>query len=349
MKKKIILFGAVGLLAVGLIVGSLIAYNRWVSSPEYALDKIRIAVRNHDKRLFYKFVDVDSLVARGADALMSHAQQKNTSAEDLGELGRNIADGIVKMMKPQMIDLAKAEVDALIEATSLDEQTSSSRDKASPTTSTNPKKRLFGLGDLENPNIVDKTVEGKITLCTLKMRNQRYGFPLDIRLKFRETDEGHLQMAEIVNLDEILAKTKKAENAWMQKENTPFEERLNNALTMEELSLSKKSDRWGINKKVFLNLATKNITEKTISKWEGAIVLHGGEISEGALYPITAESVDQAPGAVKKITFRYEINQFIREHKILWEVDESKVSAFLTVDRVSFADGEILELPYPDL
>ncbi len=47
--------------------------------------------------------------------------------------------------------------------------------------------------------------------------------------------------------------------------------------------------------------------------------------------------------------FEYDINQFIEDQKLLWDLDFSKLTGDLTVVEALLDNGEALVIPYPDV
>lgn len=335
-----------------LVCSAVFCYKYWKATPEYAFIQIKKSIENHDRNLFYDYVDVDSLVKRAVDVLLQEMNEKTpaSSSNEWEQLGASLASGLVSMMKPKLIEMAKDQIDQLIEARSdISQKESQSKSSAANGSETPIDKINFDLTKFGGFDLKEKIKEGKITIALIQVQHALYGIPLEIRLKFRETDKGHLQIAEIENLADIFNTLEKAGHDWKVTQNKPIRDRLDSTVQMAGLTKRNLSDSWGIEKKVVFTLKAKNVSQGSISEWHGKIVFSNSDGNEVITVPIKATHDKFIPNTEQELVFQVEINPFISEQAAIWEADYSKLTGNLRIDKAYFIDGEKVSIPYPDV
>ena len=91
-----------------LVLGALAFYFLyWTKTPEYSLNLVREAVKNHNTEQFERHVDLDSLLNKGYDDFIAYYLK--TEGKDLGGF-QALAAGAAQMMKPTLVASLKSEV-----------------------------------------------------------------------------------------------------------------------------------------------------------------------------------------------------------------------------------------------
>ncbi len=348
-KKEPTKYIVAGAAVVFILLAAWMGYVYWKSTPTYAFSQMKTAIDTHDRDLFYEYVDVDTLVKRSVDVLLQEYTEKQQAGSAEGneweQLGKNLATGLVEMFKPKLVEMVKDQIDKLIETFNPDADEADSGAKQ-----VGPKNMDMNLRNVELADIQEVIRQDKITVAVVPGKNLKYDVPFQIRFKFREVDAGHLKLIEIENLNDILATVNEAERKWKLAQNKPIRDRLSSLLKLTTLSKRHDSDRWGINKKVTLTLGVENVSDTNVEKFIAKINLYGVEDSVRVLsLPVRVENAPVPAGSVREMYFEYDINQFIEDQKLLWDLDFSKLTGDLTVVEALLDNGEALVIPYPDV
>ena len=88
-------------MAVLLLLGGLLAWRSYTTSPGYSLGQLAVAVERNDWDGVQKYVDLDSLIGQIIDVAVSKTIETDTSG--FGAL----AAGLAQSMKPTLIQQAK--------------------------------------------------------------------------------------------------------------------------------------------------------------------------------------------------------------------------------------------------
>jgi len=338
----------VGGVVLFILVAAWMGYSYWRSTPTYAFSQMKTAIDTHNRDLFYEYVDVDTLVKRSVDVLLQELSEKKQTGSTEGnkweQLGQNLAMGLVEMFKPKLVEMVKDQIDKLIETSKpTDNEASGDISQAGP------QNMDMNLRNVELANIEEVIRQDKITVAVMSGRNQKYDVPFQIRFKFRQVDAGHLKLIEIENLGDIIKSVNEAERKWKLAQNKPIRDRLSALLKMSTLSKRQHSDRWGFDKKVTLILGVENISDTTVEKFNAKINLYGPDSVRVLSLPVRVEGTSIPAGYVRELYFEYDINQFIEEQKLLWDLDFSTLTGNLTVVEALLTNGEVLTIPYPDV
>lgn len=162
---------AAALLLVALL-GAGGGYWYWTGTPQYALRQASAAFEARDLPTFEKYVDVDSLVGSGIDALAAEASRDGGG----GALGAAVAIMFRSKLQAELENGVRRSVEQ--------GATFEGRD---------PRKTRFLIGDVRRDGSL---AFGRVTVET---RRGAVSERLDLELKLRPKD-GHWQVVEVVNL-----------------------------------------------------------------------------------------------------------------------------------------------------
>lgn len=111
--KKIGIVVAV-LFAITLCVAGV--FHFWLpKTPEFALYKTAVALKNHNYEEFEEFVDIESVVNNFVDESVASVRKEVIKSGDSPTFADNFAEGLLHMMKPALVSAAKAQVKLTVE------------------------------------------------------------------------------------------------------------------------------------------------------------------------------------------------------------------------------------------
>lgn len=88
-----------------------LGYWYWTTTPSYALSQIVASVKNKDCDTFERYVDIDSIVYRAIDDILRGPARESGM---FGNLDQNIGVGIIGFFKPEIADIARAQITSFI-------------------------------------------------------------------------------------------------------------------------------------------------------------------------------------------------------------------------------------------
>jgi hypothetical protein len=192
MKRLILL-----VVLAALAVGGYLYYQSLKASPKYALMQAANAVRTHDMAGFERYVDVSSVTGSVVDQVASQG-----SALGLLNPGGLMFKGALRLLKPQLAQTARQELQRYIETGSVEAAAAATPDRLVNVS-------VLGLaGKVVNPDSQFKdikyvTEQGEQALVGLEFTQPKYDTTLVVELKMRDQGD-HWQVKEITNTGELL-------------------------------------------------------------------------------------------------------------------------------------------------
>lgn len=191
--KRVILLVVVLVLAAG----GYFWYQSLKAGPKYALAQAANAARTHDMTTFERYVDVGSVTGSLVDQVASQG-----SALGVLNPGGMMMKGALRLLKPQLAQAARKEVQRYIETGSVEAATETQPDRLVSVS-------MMGLaGKLVNPGSQFKDIkyvneQGEQALVGLEFTQPKYDTTLVVELKMRNRGD-HWQVTEITNTGELL-------------------------------------------------------------------------------------------------------------------------------------------------
>ncbi|UOQ66307.1 DUF2939 domain-containing protein [Hymenobacter volaticus] len=206
MKRSILL-----LLLVLAAVGGYFYYQSLKAGPKYALVQVANAARTHDMATFERYVDVNSVTGSLVD-------QVANQGPELGSMnpGGLAFKSALRMLKPQLSQMVRKEVQQLVETGSLQGAADASVSKGIMNIS------LAGLaGKVASPDSKFKDVkyvkeEGKQALVSIEFTQPKYDTTMVVELKMLNRGD-HWQVTEITNTGDLLKQVARLEKQRMLK------------------------------------------------------------------------------------------------------------------------------------
>lgn len=327
--KKQLLIGAVIIVAAAAWGG----YRLWRATPEYAFLQIKQAVDTNDKELFAEYVDLESVLSRGVDAVIA-------SLDDDEEQGDNlfggVARGFMNLLKPRLVDMARAQIEQALES--------------------RPGQSGKGHKGLTVAAVVDKVRDsgriawrkskGKLTTVGVAFTHAKYGSTHELHLLMREKD-GHLQLIEIANLVAFTEQMEQAERAWKQKQNQDVNETLERALQLEGVQARKHTGKYGHDKKLSLGFKLR-VGKQPLTSASGSLVFSNAKGEVAFKIPLRINDAMEK-GARSSFAWRKDLNPFVEEEMRMWKADYESLTASLRLTSVTTGSGQSIALPYPDV
>ncbi|WP_312339432.1 hypothetical protein [Anaerospora hongkongensis] len=328
-KKKIVLTAV-----AAVIVIALLGYWYWTKTPQYSLKLMQESVVKHDLAAFNKYVDIDSVTSRAIDQLLELKLNDPRDVQD--DTTKNFAAGLIKILKPQLVAVAKEEIKTFVE-----KGTTELPDSQSPN---NPKmKELLntGSGKAEFKGVAYTNKDGKIATVGLDMFYPKLNSTTVLEVKMREMD-GYWQIAEISNLASFVKKLEELETAKLAEINKQTIAEINNAIRLENITITKQSPNRYAKVVTFPSRITF-LTPKDIREFQGLITV---KTQDGKLLlkdTVTAAGTT-TPGKVVDMTWSKEVNMFSQSDNLMFNTPADQLVVSMEFQRLKFSDGTELKI-----
>jgi hypothetical protein len=332
MKLRIILATTI-VLAFGLSAG-LWCHHKVTRSPEYSLKRLADAIEQHDVLTFQELVDVDAVVGRFIDVAMAGAAGDTAD----GGFFDNLAQGIVDMMKPRLVEAAKSGIMEFVE-------------KGAPESSGTGADDEAPLNMLKNTSMLDKdafkgisavTREGKTALVNLDFANARIDSTVTVQLRMRDL-KTHWQVSEIANAKELLTELPAAEDRRLAVFNRPIVEKLKQTLVVGAFRKTAKDVDSFWSGEVDLRASIRNASTTPVSGFRLALKVTNAAGLVLADLPIS-ESVALAPGQEFAWLWHQDLGLFSSEYKLLALTTADELRYEATFEEISMANGTTVKV-----
>ena len=188
--KKIILIVSVFILIILSMTGGWFLY--YTKTPTYSLGIIKTAIEQHDLETFKEHVDIDTLLNSAIDDLIENNDGIEKNA---------LASGVIKTLKPNMIEEFKKEIYASVEDTSINQKTSKNTSEVVKDSPLLKKKTIIGIGNTSK--------DGKVATVEIKVNDEALGEEFTFLINMREKKDGTWQVIKVSNIIEYIKKFQK--------------------------------------------------------------------------------------------------------------------------------------------
>jgi hypothetical protein len=192
--KRIILL----LLLVAVIAGGYFYYQSLKAGPKYALVQAANAARTHDMATFERYVDVSSVTGSLVDQVTNQS-----SALGLLNPGGFAFKGALRMLKPQLAQVARKEVQQYIETGSLQGAADVAHSKGVMNISLAGLVGKVASADSKFKDVKYVNEEGQQALVGLEFTQPKYDTTMVVELKMLNRGD-HWQVTEITNTGDLL-------------------------------------------------------------------------------------------------------------------------------------------------
>lgn len=333
-KKRLVLPWVLAVFLLALLGGG--GYYYWTTTPQYSLRAIAQAVKQHDLPAFEKYVDMESVSTRAVDQLLTVSMN---DPEEVQNDFTGIAQGMIEMLKPQLVKAIKSEVENFVEKGNV--ETAKNQDKNGPAV---VKDLLNKTEDNSIKVMGTKYVkkEGNIAIVGLEIKVPEYDSTLVVDFKMRDMGN-YWQLAELSNLGDVINENERLEKAKLDKLNQPIVEKMNKALTFGSINLIKNSDSWGFDESITFSIDSRFNGSAAISAIEaqlkvktkaGKLILKENPTFKG----------NWAPGTSAFLTWSKEINPFINSDEVLFKTPADQLLIEIRPQLIKYTDGSEVKL-----
>jgi len=184
------------LIAVLLVlVGSVLAYQQYmVRQPQYSLKCLGEACKAHDLQGFRKYVAVDDVVSSAVDDLLVviAAEDQAKSKNEWEQLGSAMGAGLIQIMKPSLIQQAKANIERSVETGDFNNLQFGDAKSAS-----------VSGEDIGNISVGKVNIDGKVAHVDMEIYSSKEKRTTKLDIVMRNMGD-YWQIASIGNLKDIL-------------------------------------------------------------------------------------------------------------------------------------------------
>lgn len=329
-RKVLIAVAAVACtLASALVAG--LAYWYWTRQPAYSLRQVQKAVERHDATAFQKYVDVEAVISSAVDQTISASLKESGGADSLGGA---LGAGLVQMMKPRLVEAARA---GLLSAVEGKPGTTEAAAKSGET----PFSRVFA-----NPSaftVGETTVDGKVASVKVRFRSDWH--EQDFTAVVRMRDAGNYwQVTEVANLADLIAEAKRAEQRLLDQINKPIRDRLAAIATIGPIQFDTRTGAWGLEKKLLVEFEVTNAGSKPIAQLRGSLKMATADGSTTKESGLRREfETPLTPGAKASSYWELDVNMFDGTMMALFESAPDRLKATFSVESASFGQGDELQ------
>lgn len=347
LNKKVVLGAFVAILCV---VGFYFFY--WVRTPAYSLNIIREAWAKHDINTFEKHVDLDRVVDKGFDSMLSAY---------LGKEGKDATDvlvsGIVNLVKPTLVSELKQVIVDRVKGTEAEGEQNKTTEVM----------RKIGFakdtgGNISYLTLKDTSVsfqEGDDATVLLKVYDRQVDKIFDVKLLMSQLSDGKWRVKEIGNLGEYFVEYEKEKEKKLAALNAPILEELSKTIVATGGNYALKANgKHFVTYYVECWIDIRNNSDKDIKKAVAKLRVTdaaGNMLKEHYLKNADSDSNIIGPlakGENTRLTFTEKLNEFNDSDKKIIDADISKCRVALVIEGVRFDDGRVLmkldKLPDPD-
>jgi hypothetical protein len=185
------------LLIVGLLAGA--GWWYWTTTPQYSIEQVKDAVKQHDLQKFNKYVDVDTASSHMVDDFLGNPMREALGPNMVAQL---FVTGIMSIFKPAMAAGIKHEILTFVETGSF--RSAADDGSNSGVSLANSDERL-GFRKHAYKGITASTVEGGTARLELLLHNEKYNTDLPLDVVMRKMD-GYWQVTELSNFPQFCGK-----------------------------------------------------------------------------------------------------------------------------------------------
>jgi hypothetical protein len=177
----------------------------FTKTPSYSLGIIKDAVQKHDIALFKKHVDLDSLLTRGFDDLISgYLEQDKT----MDAATKKMALNLVGIFKQPVVNSFNEAILRYVETGNWEVE--QQKDKRQPI-NVNGLSNKVGFKNASFKNIAYTKYDGEIAVVGLNIFDEQLNENIILDVKMRKLADGTWQVIEWSNLKTYLAKVEQAQ------------------------------------------------------------------------------------------------------------------------------------------
>ncbi|MDD5741951.1 MAG: hypothetical protein PHX87_00820 [Candidatus Peribacteraceae bacterium] len=334
MNRKQLIIAVSITVAVAIIGG--FAYSKWTKSPQYSLKQVREAFEKHDVISFEKYVDINDVATRYMDDAIASELGDETEGDDWAS---GLAQGMVQMMKPQLVNMIEEQVKALVEDEQLPTEEEAEEVDAINLLSFFAEDKQ---NELEYTGIEDVRKAGNIATLTLGFHHDKYDANPVLEVKMRKMD-GYWQVAELPNAVVFFGELEDIQEKILAEKNAPLVEQIKQAISVNNVRKYEYSGAYGFETKAVFDIDIANVGDKKITTYYGSIVAK--DKAGNLIKEITfADDSGLNVGEARTDTWSLDTNQFIEAENTLYETPNENMDIDVKMFGIEFEDGSNIKL-----
>ncbi|MBP2630287.1 MAG: hypothetical protein H6Q70_915 [Firmicutes bacterium] len=339
LKSKNMFIIAIALVVI--LLGSLGGYLfYYIKTPTYSLNMIREAIQKHDLATFNKHVDTETLLSRGFDDLIASNMEKETDTA-----AKSFAAGFVQMLKPPIVSALNDGIKRFVETGKFEEanKADENKDENRNISPQNIAKRT-GFDKSQFKGIAYTKKDGKTAIVGINLFDKQLAKEFVLDIKMRELDDGTWQIAELSNLKEYIQAIEKAQKAKLAELNKPIQAQLSQAISIGSINCRVvPRDSFGFSNDLLAKIPRTIQTDKAIVELKGILTVK--DSNDNLLFTGSFSSQNtSAKGKEATMTFRFNLNQFIKEQKTLMNLSADSMKPEVSITSLKYDDGTTVEL-----
>lgn len=315
----------------------------WCKTPLYAVNEVRDSMQNHNVEKFEKYVDLHSVLDKAfEDVIMAESKINNDNVAS-----NAFAMGILRMIKPAVVDLLVEETKASIANQNTEQKqtvsgNASHKDPIADAMRSNLEKKL-SLDKLKLKDIsLEDSKEGQ-AVVNLVITHKELNKDFELKMKMVLTEDNVWHIKEFTNLVDFIYELDRAEKAALASLNQPLIDKLNNSLTIVDKKISLQENINGADNKILSVVVTvKNNSNKNINRIYYDIEVFDDDNNIIYSYPERFNGTLPA-GNTQILNNQKILKPALPADKMLMELDFDDLNWRIQPTYISFDDGEVIE------
>lgn len=316
----------------------------WCNTPLYAVNEVRNSVQNHDVEKFEKYVDLHSVLDKAfEDVIMAESKINNDNIAS-----NAFAMGILRMIKPAVVDLLVEETKASIANQSTEQKQAAAgsntgrKDPIADAMRNNLEKKL-SLDKLKIKDISLQDSKKGQAIVSLIVHHQELNKDFELKLKMLLTENDVWQIKEFTNLTEFIYELDRTQKAALASLNKPLLDKLNNSLSIVDKKIELLENVNNSDNKVLSVIVTiKNTSNKNINRIYYDIEVFDDDDNIIYSYPERFSGTLPA-GNTQLLNNQKILKTSLPADKMLMELDFDDLNWRIQPTYISFDDGEVIE------
>ncbi|HIU63566.1 MAG TPA: hypothetical protein IAB06_00810 [Candidatus Avacidaminococcus intestinavium] len=333
-KTKIIIFLAL-LLIFCISIGTFFYFSAKKKSPEYSLNLLNTAIKQHDYATFERHIDLESFYGHSFEDVIA------PSLKQPSDVGANdFLASIMASVKQSFISAMIEKTQTYVESGSLDTDASLT-DQALV-------KNFTELTDFRNTtfkSIDSVTIDGNLAYADVMIHHTTLDEDFVLKLKLKRLDDETWCVVNIDNMQEFLAAITKKKNEKLTELNKPLASKINDYIEIidskPELKVTTRHDLTSY--AFFYSNKVAFKSDKQIVEFAGQIDIHDQDKN----LVFSQKFINAGPfpkNSTQEFRFSWPLNPFIPSEKILINTPLAKLNVTTKILCVKFADNSELHL-----
>ena len=329
MNKWLIL---IPILALAIFAGVFIGYSQIKKMPTSTLKTIRNTINSHNVEEFHNLVDVDKILDRAADEILTEKLNEDKAAYSV----QQVAEVYNNQMKPDFINVTKNAVDEYIQTGKV----------TFPNPLQTEAQRWLKHAEINSCTIesMSKPVfTGDSATAVVYFKNKELSFTFELELDLEKVDKKTWKVVGVKGFEEYNKALKRALDKKLDRLNVPIRNQMDDIIKIQELNAKiGEGDEYGFSQTLKIAMKADVKSDKPLSKIIGRILVDDGEERENYA-PFT---IDMAyhPQGLQTFNVDKVLNPFVRGDVNIMKRGMRRSQLRAEIDEIVFLDGTNLKV-----